>query len=72
MLLRPAAQARIILARSARAWAVLGRRTHRSSVSLSVSSNSSGGIGLPIAMIIPLLSRFEMIERIPHCEHYYY
>ena len=57
MLLRPSAQARIILARSARPCVVLGRRTHRSSVSLSVSSNISGGIGLPIAMIIPLLSR---------------
>ena len=57
VLLRPSAQARIILARSARPWAVLGRRTHRSSVSLSVSSNISGGIGLPIAMIILLLTR---------------
>ena len=57
MLLQPSAQARMILARSARPCVVLGRRTHRSSVSLSVSSNISGGIGLPIAMIIPLLSR---------------
>ena len=42
VLLRPSAHARTILARSARACAVLGRRPHRSRVSRSSSSRISG------------------------------
>ena len=48
------AQPKIILARSAKACAVFGRRTHRSKVSRSTSSKISGGIGRPIAMVILL------------------
>ena len=56
MLLRPSAQPTIILARSANACAVFGRRTHRSSVSRSTSSNISGGIGRPMTMFILLIA----------------
>ena len=52
VLLQPSAHAKIILARNAKACAVLGRRTHRSRVSRSASDKISGGIGRPIAMVI--------------------
>jgi hypothetical protein len=53
VLLCPAAQPRITRARAAKAWAVVGRRDQRSSVSRSSSVRVSGGIGRPVHMRVP-------------------
>ena len=66
VLLLPSAHARTILARSAKACAVLGRRTHRSRVSRSSSSKISGGMGRPIAMVILHLGCSPGEYPIPH------
>src|SRR5438552_438050 len=49
-----AAHARITRARCASAWAVVGRRAQRSSVSRSSSVSAKGGIGRPIRMRVLL------------------
>ena len=53
VLLLPAAHPRITRARSANAWAVVGRRAHRSNVARSSSVRVSGGIGRPVRMGVP-------------------
>src|SRR5206468_2590955 len=53
VLFLPAAHPRINRARSAKAWAVVGRRDQRSSVSRSSSVRVSGGIGRPVRMRVP-------------------